>query len=76
MLQNLDQQIRDCLQRAADCAERAKAATNERDRKDWLDVEASYLRLAHSVEFARRGSRMKWRGRPYHRNSSCPRSLP
>jgi hypothetical protein len=78
MLQNLDQQIRDCLQRAADCAERAKAATNERDRKDWLDVEASYLRLAHSVEFARRAERFsnEVARTLYHRNSNCSRSLP
>lgn len=54
MLQNLDDQIRHCLQHAADCAERAKLAVSERERKDWLDVEARYIKLAHSIEFGRR----------------------
>jgi hypothetical protein len=50
MLQNLDDQIRDCRKRAADCHKRATAAMNERERQDWLSLEKRYLNLARSVE--------------------------
>jgi hypothetical protein len=78
MLQSLNQQIRDCLQRAVDCAEQAKAATNERDRKDWLDIEASYLRLVRSIELANQAERYSNEAARtlYRRNSNSSRSLP
>jgi hypothetical protein len=78
MLQSLNQQIRDCLQRAADCAEQAKAGTNERDRKDWLDIEASYLRVARSIELANRAERYsnEVARALYRRNLNSSRSLP
>jgi hypothetical protein len=58
MLQNLNDQISDCLQRAADCAQRAKAAKNPRERKDWQELEERYLRLANSVELTGRANRL------------------
>jgi hypothetical protein len=54
MLQNLHWQTRDCLYQAAHCAERAKAAIDERNCKAWLALEASYLKLALGIEAARR----------------------
>jgi hypothetical protein len=54
MLQDLDDQIRDCLQRAADCAKRSAAAINEREREDWFSLQKRYLNLARSIELRRR----------------------
>ncbi len=54
MLHDLNDQIRDCRQRAADCAKRAAAATNERERNDWVSLERRYLNLVRSVELRRR----------------------
>jgi hypothetical protein len=49
MLQDLDDQIRDCREHAADCAKRATATMNKRERQDWLSLEKKYLNLARSV---------------------------
>jgi hypothetical protein len=57
MLQDLDDQIRDCLQRAADCAKRSAAAINEREREDWFSLQKRYLNLARSIELRRRVER-------------------
>jgi hypothetical protein len=54
MLQNLDDQVRDCLERARECADRAKATRNPNERKEWLAIEARYLSLVQSIEFTRR----------------------
>jgi hypothetical protein len=58
MLRNLKDQVHDCLQRAADCAQRAKAAKNPRERKEWQELEERYLRLANSVELTGRADRL------------------
>jgi hypothetical protein len=57
MLRDLDDQSRDCRERAADCAKRATAAMNERERQDWLSLEERYLNLARSIELRRRVER-------------------
>jgi hypothetical protein len=36
MLQNLDDQVRDCIQRAAECAELANVVSDPRKRDEWL----------------------------------------
>jgi hypothetical protein len=51
MLQNLDDQIRDCLQHAAHCSECAKKTHNAREREEWLALEKRYLSMAQSIEF-------------------------
>ena len=56
MLQNLDNQIRDCLEHAADCAERAEKATNAREREDWHALEERYLSFVRGIEFSRRNN--------------------
>jgi hypothetical protein len=58
MLQNLDDQVRDCLQRAAECAERAnetKRIPYERDA--WLSLHGRYLALANGIEGGHRDRR-------------------
>jgi hypothetical protein len=57
MLQDLDDQVRDCLQRAAECAKRSTAAINEREREDWFSLQKRYLNLARSIELRRRVER-------------------
>ena len=54
MLQNLDDQVRDCLERARECADQAKETRNPDERKEWLAMEARYLKLVRSIEFTRR----------------------
>ena len=46
MLQNLDDQARDCLKRAADCTEHAKEVANLRERDEWLALKNRYLAIA------------------------------
>lgn len=54
MLQNLHDQVRDCLERARECADRAKQAHNPDECKEWLAIEARYLALVQRIELARR----------------------
>lgn len=54
MLQNLDQQVQDAYEHAAQCAEHAQAAKDLRERTSWMTLEKRYLTLARSIEFAQR----------------------
>jgi predicted fused transcriptional regulator/phosphomethylpyrimidine kinase len=51
MLQNLNDQFRDCIERAAECANFAQATSNPRDRQDWVALEGRYLALARGIQF-------------------------
>jgi hypothetical protein len=51
MLYNLDDQVRDCLQRAADCAQRAKDNNqNLQERLEWVSLRDRYVALAGGIE--------------------------
>ena len=50
MLQNLDDQARDCLQRAAACAEIANEVIDPRQRNEWLALHGRYRALAEGIE--------------------------
>jgi hypothetical protein len=54
VLNNLSEQIRDCLQHAEDCARKAAVQTDPRLREDFLRLEKRWLDLARSMEFAER----------------------
>jgi hypothetical protein len=54
MLQNLSQQIRDCYQHAEECRRRAIAQADPELRKDFLELERRWLKLARSYELAER----------------------
>ena len=57
MLQNLSEEIRDCLHGAEECKRLAKTALTASAIKDYLEMEQRWLTLAHSYEFAERLSR-------------------
>jgi hypothetical protein len=57
MLQNLSDQLRDCLQCAADCAMRANEVNDLRERENWLSLHSRYLELARGIAEAKRRSR-------------------
>jgi hypothetical protein len=54
VLNNLSEQIRDCLQHAEDCASKAAAQSDPGLRNDFLRLEKRWLDLARSMEFAER----------------------
>jgi hypothetical protein len=54
VLNNPSEHVRDCLQRAQDCARRAAAQTDPRLKEDFLDLERRWLALARSYEFSDR----------------------
>jgi hypothetical protein len=54
MLNNLSEQVRECLQHAEDCARRAAAQTDAKVKRDFLDLERRWLSLARSYEFCER----------------------
>jgi hypothetical protein len=54
MLNNLSEQIRECLRHAEDCARRAGAQTDPKSKEDFLDMERRWLFLARSYEFTER----------------------
>ena len=54
MLQNPDDQIRACLDRARMCGQRASEARNLDERDEWRCIESRYLNLVKSIEFTRR----------------------
>ena len=54
MLNNLSEQIRECLQHAEDCAQQAAAESDPQLKQDFLDTERRWLFLARSYEFTDR----------------------
>jgi hypothetical protein len=54
MLNNLSEQIRDCLQHAEACARQAEAQTDPNLKQNFLDTERRWLLLARSYEFTDR----------------------
>jgi hypothetical protein len=51
MLNNLSEQIRECLQHAEDCARQAAAQSDAGLRDDFLRLEKRWLGLARSIDF-------------------------
>jgi hypothetical protein len=54
VLNNLSEQIRDCLRHAEECAQKAAAQTDPGLRDDWLRFERRWLEMARSWKFAER----------------------
>ena len=54
MLQNLSQEIRECLRRAEESTRLAKTAVTAGAINDYLEMEQRWLALARSYEFAER----------------------
>ncbi len=54
MLNHSSEQVRECLQRAADCARDAAAQTDTKMKQDFLDLERRWLSLARSYQFTER----------------------
>ena len=52
MLQNLSQQVRECLQHAEDCAHQAEVEPDPNLARDFLDMERRWLGLARSWQFS------------------------
>jgi hypothetical protein len=57
MLQNLSEEIRECLRRAEECKRLSKAALSPSAIEDYLNMEHRWLTLARSYEFAQTLSR-------------------
>jgi len=57
MLQNLSEEIRECLRRAEECRRMAKTALTPFAIKDYLEMEQRWFALAHGYEFTERLSR-------------------
>jgi hypothetical protein len=51
MLNNVSEQIRECLRHAEECARKAAAQTDPSLRNDFLRLEKRWLFLARSYEF-------------------------
>jgi hypothetical protein len=52
VLNNLSEQIRECLEHAEDCARKAaELPSSSRFRQDFLHLEKRWLELARSIEF-------------------------
>jgi len=50
MLQNLSEQVRECLRRAEECAQQAKHQCDPKLAGDYLDLERRWLGLARSYQ--------------------------
>jgi hypothetical protein len=57
MLQNLSEEIRECLRRAEECKQLSKSALTPSATKEYLEMEQRWLALARSYEFAERLSK-------------------
>jgi hypothetical protein len=68
MLQNLSEQIRECLRRAEECKRLSKTALSTSAIKDYLDMEQRWLNLFRSYDFVERLSDFtkpfRWRNDP------------
>ena len=65
MLQNLDDQVRDCRLRAADCTKQANQVVDSRKRAEWLSLRCRYLALANNIETKRRRKAPSKQAPPY-----------
>jgi hypothetical protein len=54
MLENLSDQVRECLRLAEDSARKAASQRDPKLRQDFLDMEARWLLLARSFELSQR----------------------
>ena len=54
MLNNVSENIRECLRHAEDCARKAAAQTDPSLKADFLDLERRWLILAESYDFTER----------------------
>jgi len=54
MLNNLSEEIRECLRHAEDCSRKADAQTDPNLKEDFLNLERRWLFLARSYEFTER----------------------
>jgi hypothetical protein len=54
MLQDLSDQIRECLRHAEHCAQKARDAETPTLRNDFLDLERRWLSLARSYDLVER----------------------
>jgi len=54
VLNNLSEQIRECLPHAEDCLRKAAAQTDPNLKEDFLNLERRWLFLARSYEFTER----------------------
>jgi enoyl-CoA hydratase/carnithine racemase len=57
MLQNLSEEIRECLRRAEECRRLYKTALSASVIQDYLEMEQRWLALARSYDFTERLSR-------------------
>jgi len=69
VLQNLSQEIRECLRRAEECRRLAKTAPSASAIQDYLDMEQRWLALARSYEFAERLSKFT---EPFRKGRQTP----
>ena len=67
MLQNLSEEIRECLSRPKECKQLSKIALTASATKDYLDMEQRWLALARSYEFTERLTRFT---EPFRRNEA------
>ena len=54
MLNNLSEEIRECLQHAEDCSRKAASQSCPKTKQDFLELEQRWLFLARSYEFTER----------------------
>jgi hypothetical protein len=54
VLNNLSEEVRECLQHAEHCARKAAAQTDSKLKEDFLDMERRWLSLARSYGFTER----------------------
>jgi hypothetical protein len=51
MLENLREEVRECLRHAEECAARAKIEPHPAIQRDFIDMELRWLKLARSYQF-------------------------
>jgi hypothetical protein len=54
MLEVLNEDVRECYRHAEECARQARALSNPELRRDFLDLELRWLKLARSYEVSER----------------------
>ncbi len=52
VLNNLNEDIRECYRHAEDCARKAAAQIDQKTKQEFLDLEQRWLSLARSFEFS------------------------
>jgi hypothetical protein len=76
MLENLSDQVRECLRHADDCVEQAASQTDPKLRQDYLILGSCWLKLGSELSELANFSKPKQQGQPFTAPAKLNEGMP